>query len=222
MLLLGAKSAGELYTLERPDFYDAQANSPNPLRKWFHRTRHVNVRRMVDRHHLEGDVLDIGCGNVVWNWGNTYPVIGVDINPEALDYNLEKGRITRSVCTPVEDLHQIEDGTIGLAVCSEVIEHVPGFWKVMEEAYRVLKPGGKFIVTVPYDTTLSLWRPLFWLQCLYQGRVRGDGYYRQRCGHVNYFCPRTILMYLESAGFIHVEQFDMRRFTIFTVVQKPQ
>ncbi|KKK91391.1 hypothetical protein LCGC14_2713470, partial [marine sediment metagenome] len=33
-----AKSAGELYTLERPDFYDAQANSPNPLRKWFHRT----------------------------------------------------------------------------------------------------------------------------------------------------------------------------------------
>jgi len=219
---LKAKTAGELYTLERPDFYDAQSNSLNPLRRWFHRTRHTNVRRLVEKHHSGDRVVDVGCGNVVWNWNNTYPVIGVDINSKALEYNLAQGRIIRGVCSPVEDLHEIASGTIGLAVCSEVLEHVPGFWKVVAEVYRILRPGGKFVVTVPYDTTLSLWRPLFWLQCLYQGRVRGDEYYKLRCGHVNYFCPRTIRMYLESAGFEFVEQFDMRRFTIFTVVQKPQ
>ncbi len=211
----------KLYTLERPEFYDEQANSPNPLRRWFHRSRHLQVRRLVEKYNPERAlVIDIGCGNVVWNWNNEFNVVGVDINPEALQYNLAQGRLVRAIHASVEDIVGMEDNTANLAVCSEVIEHIPNFWDVMKEAYRVLKPGGYFIVTVPYDTTLSFWAPLFHLQCLYQGHIKKDEYYQQKCGHVNYFSPRTILMYLEAVGFRPVEQFNMKRFTIFTVVQK--
>ncbi len=210
----------ELYTLERPEFYDEQANSPNPLRRWFHRTRHLKVRHLVEKYGNSSTVVvDIGCGNVVWNWNNTFNVIGVDINAEALQYNLDQGRLIQAVHASVENI-TLESQIAGLIVCSEVIEHVPNFWDVMKEAYRLLKPGGYFIVTVPYDTALSFWAPLFHLQCLYQGYIKHDEYYKHKCGHVNYFSPRTIQMYLEAVGFIPVEQFNMKRFTIFTVVQK--
>ncbi|KKM83171.1 hypothetical protein LCGC14_1312060 [marine sediment metagenome] len=211
----------ELYMLERPDFYDEQSNSLNPLRRWFHRTRHSNVRHLVEKYASKQSIVaDIGCGNVVWNHDGQFKVVGIDINPEALQYNLERGRIVRGIVASVDSLTDLEDEAVDLVVCSEVIEHVPNFWSVIEEAYRILKPGGYFIATVPHDTTLSLWGPLFWLQCLYQGYIRQDEYYKQKCGHVNYFSPRTILMYLKASRFQLVEQFNMKRFTIFTVVQK--
>jgi SAM-dependent methyltransferase len=43
-----------------------------------------------------------------------------------------------------------EDGEFDTILCNAVLEHVPDVHGVMRELSRVLKPGGHFIVAVPY------------------------------------------------------------------------
>lgn len=52
---------------------------------------------------------------------------------------------------PSEDLHQLSfaQESFDLVLNSDVLEHVPDFEKALTETYRVLKPGGLYIFTVP-------------------------------------------------------------------------
>lgn len=42
------------------------------------------------------------------------------------------------------------DASFDVILCSEVLEHVPDALKVLDEFERLLKPGGKLIVTAPF------------------------------------------------------------------------
>jgi len=42
--------------------------------------------------------------------------------------------------------------SVSAVICLEVFEHLPAPWKAAEELYRVLKPGGRSLVTVPFMT----------------------------------------------------------------------
>ncbi len=44
---------------------------------------------------------------------------------------------------------EIPDNSQDLVVCSEVLEHVPNFEAVLEECYRILKPGSVMLISVP-------------------------------------------------------------------------
>lgn len=206
-----------MYTLERPDFYDHQAERVwNPLRRWFHRERARRIRELVGRYIGEaGEIVDLGCGNCYWNRDGVYKVTGVDINGEALAYALQRGRLWAGVVGDVRDV-PLEGGRYDGVVCSEVLEHIPDFWRVLGEARRILRDGGVLVVSVPHDTLLSLWRPLFTVQCLWEGWVKGDPYYRAWCGHVNAFSPRTVAMYMGASGF-RVVECRSNGFTVFVV-----
>lgn len=43
------------------------------------------------------------------------------------------------------------DDTFDLIICNHVLEHIPNDTRAMKELYRILKPGGKAILQVPYD-----------------------------------------------------------------------
>jgi len=45
-------------------------------------------------------------------------------------------------------------GSFDAVVAAEVIEHIPEVETALEEAARVLRPGGRLVVTVPYRETL--------------------------------------------------------------------
>jgi len=95
-------------------------------------------------------ILDAGCntgsisGELVER-GNT--VYGIDVNPEAVAIANYHG-IFAKVC-PVEKL-TFEDNFFDYCIAFELLEHLYNPEDGVKELYRVLKPGGKLIGSVPY------------------------------------------------------------------------
>jgi SAM-dependent methyltransferase len=48
-----------------------------------------------------------------------------------------------------------ETGVFGIVIANHILEHIPADVKAMKEIYRVLKPGGKAILQVPYSEKLT-------------------------------------------------------------------
>lgn len=201
------------------DFYDAQTKSLNPLRAWFHNKRFEIIRSLVNDNYKKGDIIaELACGNCNWNI-DKIPVIGVDVSKKMLEYAYKKGRISKML---VEDCEHtsLKNNSISILILAEALEHMNNPKIVLSEIYRVLKKKGIFIVSVPYDTNFSLWKPLFKIQCFFQGVILGSDYYKKECGHVNHFSPKTLIALLNKYNFKVVRLFDNKRFTIFVVAVK--
>lgn len=50
---------------------------------------------------------------------------------------------------------QIDDNSFDWIICNHVLEHIPKDTKAMSEIFRVLKPGGKALLQVPYSLILD-------------------------------------------------------------------
>jgi len=201
------------------EFYDEQARSFNPIRRWFHVNRYRIINNLVKSKFRNGmKILDLGCGSCNWNLDGM-EVFGIDLNEGLLKLAKLKKRIYDYTVAGSTD-SGVKDGSFDIVVASEVIEHIPDYGRMIDDIYRILKPAGFAVISVPFDTALSLWKYLFFLQCLFQGYILGNSYYRKWCGHVNYFSPDTIKEAFLKRGFDMDISFTMRGFTIFLVAQK--
>ncbi len=103
-------------------------------------------------------LLDIGCNTgelmqYALNLGVS-EVHGIDINRVAIDKakavfeNDDRATVTH---TSADNIPLAND-SVNFIVCSEVLEHVPSHLlpAVISEARRVIKPGGRFVITVPH------------------------------------------------------------------------
>ena len=50
---------------------------------------------------------------------------------------------------------QVDDDSFDWVICNHVLEHIPDDAKAMSELFRVLKPGGKALLQVPYSLVLD-------------------------------------------------------------------
>ncbi len=139
-------------------------------------------------------VLDLGCGA---GWftaalaGHGCAAIGVDIAERAL----ERARET----APDADLRLLGDdgtlpvghGEIDLVWCSEVIEHVPDAAGLLGEVRRVLRPGGRLLLTTPAHGPLR--RVLL-------AALRFDAHFDPLGEHVRFFTAASLRRTLEAAG----------------------
>ena len=75
-------------------------------------------------------------------------VKGIDIVPELVKKARKRGVFAE--VGEAEDLSRFKDNSMDYVVCSEVLEHLYDPLPAMKEAHRVLKEGGKYIVTVPH------------------------------------------------------------------------
>jgi len=94
-----------------------------------------------------GPVLDLGCGN------KKHPgAVGVDISPDTeADIVLDLDRV------PYEGL---DDDSFDQILCQDVLEHVAEPVRVMEELYRVARPGARIHVRTPhYSSVLAYGDP---------------------------------------------------------------
>ena len=99
------------------------------------------------------EVLDAGCGvgygTKMLAEAGASRVIGVDIAGEAVDDAiLRAGSIGEFVVGDLEQL-PFKPRSFDVAVCFEVIEHVPRRERVLDEPRRVLRPEGVLIVSSP-------------------------------------------------------------------------
>ena len=97
-------------------------------------------------------ILEIGCGtgetlSLIKSAGLCRWVGGIELSPEAaqraqgqLDWHLEGN---------VEQLEiPLEDGSIDVILCLDVLEHLVDPWKMISRLHRKIKPGGALIASI--------------------------------------------------------------------------
>lgn len=91
---------------------------------------------------LRGLVLDIGGGRGAPHddaWG-----------PEARRFRVDLSPVHRPDVRADAQRLAFRDSSADAVVMVELLEHVPSPWLVLEEAHRVLGPGGRLVGTVPF------------------------------------------------------------------------
>jgi len=99
-------------------------------------------------------VLDVGCngGTIgIHLLERNCHVNGVDIVKELVDKAKRRGIYARE--GSAEDLSFYDDNSFDFVLCGEVLENLYDPFEAVQEAYRVLKPGGKYIITVPHSSS---------------------------------------------------------------------
>lgn len=117
---------------------------------WFVARRRILLslleRNLSDETDL--DVLDTGCGGgaTMESLSRYGRVRGMEYAEEAVAYNRAHGRDV--VEGSIEEM-PFDDASFDLALALDVIEHVPDDLQALSELYRILRPGGSLLVTVP-------------------------------------------------------------------------
>jgi len=166
-----------------------------------------SLRILFERHVAPtDDCLDLGCGDGgtagLYLTEHSGSYVGVDVSEGALTLAKERGfevvRIDDASVLP------FGDASFDVVVCSEVLEHLLAPQLAAAEAFRVLRCGGRLIVTVPnaaywrdrVDALFGVWQPAG------DDRGRTEPW---RSPHIRFFRPATLRKMLLDAGFDHVE-----------------
>jgi SAM-dependent methyltransferase len=119
---------------------------------WWYRGRRRVLAAVLDRLALPADarILDAGCGsgrNMV-DLVRRGRVCGLELAPSSL-----QAAATRKVgevrAGSLEQPLPFRDGAFDLAVALDVLEHVGDDAFALRELARVVRPGGRLVVTVP-------------------------------------------------------------------------
>jgi SAM-dependent methyltransferase len=94
---------------------------------------------------LSGNLLDVGCGSKPYrSYLRVDSYAGLDIDNET---NRSRGYADFFYDGKV---FPFEDNKFDSILCSQVLEHVFNPDDFLKEVFRVLKPGGKLLLTVPF------------------------------------------------------------------------
>jgi len=95
-------------------------------------------------------ILEVGCGvGYFCELLNKYgaKVWGIDISSDSIDYC--KNNIDGEFSIGDAESLAFEDKYFEKLLCTEVLEHVKNDKKALKEMYRVLKPNGCLVMTIP-------------------------------------------------------------------------
>lgn len=162
------------------------------------------MKARLKHHLLSGhSVLDVGCGD-----GQHYGKflasivkshIGLDVSSTALRSASQFG--IKPCLWPGHESMPFKDESFDAAICIEVLEHLHNPEAVVGEMYRVLKPRGKVIVSVP---NIAYFRERL---LLLKGVFNPGGSPLTAWDapwsdpHIRFFTPRTIKMLFEKMKF---------------------
>ena len=163
--------------------------------------------RSVEAKHfgsvaMEQPILDLGCG--FGEFGSAFfeaPVAyGLDISRR--DLSLVEPGLYKGLVHADAHTMPFPDETFNTVMSVSVLEHIPDVRPVFEEIARVLKPGGRVVISMPLKDLDSymVYPPV--LRRLGLGRL-ADSYIRsvhRSFKHVNLFEPEEWLALVSEAG----------------------
>jgi ubiquinone/menaquinone biosynthesis C-methylase UbiE len=142
------------------EIYRSEADQPILDWQWFEPClRNINAIILQYLPRRGSKALDVGCGTgrVAFELAaNGFKVDAVDIEPRVIELakRIAAARNETNcnfrVCD-FRDQNGVTSEDYDLVVCSEVLEHVADYEHIHEMIYRSVKPGGRVIITVPYD-----------------------------------------------------------------------
>ncbi len=100
------------------------------------------LRKFLEEHATKSEVLEIGGGRV--NTNHSYE----DIFPNRHTFDIDPKRNPDTI----GDAHDLpfNDCSFENILCTEVLEHLHSPWVAITEMHRVLKPGGRLILTTRF------------------------------------------------------------------------
>ena len=113
------------------------------------------IQKKMPRY-TNGRILDLGCGSGIYYQQlkqKNNLVDGIDI----ADHSIELCKIRGyNLCLKADAIDlPFENNTYDFVFSTEVIEHIENFNKMLQEVHRILKPGGRMILTTTnYSTSL--------------------------------------------------------------------
>lgn len=176
------------------DYYEV-ATSRNLIQKIWHESRWQVLSELLDSRAKR--ILDLGCasGHFTFRMQSFLPkasVIGVDVYEPFIQLFREKYPELDCVCADAGSL-PFEDHSFDTVVLSEVLDHVVDPKLVLFEIKRILRDGGKLIVSLD-ELSLAfrvLW--FFWIRTN-PGRV-------WQGAHLHHFNIDSFEKLLISSGF---------------------
>jgi SAM-dependent methyltransferase len=118
-------------------------------RRLFHETiADYAIRDVLLRHaeDIQGRVLDLGCGDQPyksWFHGNVTGWLGLDWPDGGHPRGCGADLVGDALALP------FKEESFDTVVCTQVLEHVPEPLTLLCEAGRVLRPGGRLVLTAP-------------------------------------------------------------------------
>ncbi|MGH9142270.1 MAG: class I SAM-dependent methyltransferase, partial [Vicinamibacterales bacterium] len=103
------------------------------------------------------DILEVGCGEGMMFSGTGIQPVQMDVSVTRVSRAVGRGRWL--LCADGYDL-PFAGQSFEAVLLVAVLEHTSEPWRLLAEAHRVLKPGGKIVVVVPNDWTMSVGRLL--------------------------------------------------------------
>lgn len=97
----------------------------------------------ISKLFLNGKILDLG-GNKKSGYqeliGGQHKIttVNIDINTDS------------DLVFDIENFFPLSSESFDCVICFNVLEHIFDYKNVLDESFRVLKPGGKFIITTPF------------------------------------------------------------------------
>ncbi|MHB9155915.1 MAG: class I SAM-dependent methyltransferase [Endomicrobiales bacterium] len=102
----------------------------------------VKTKEMIARY-ASGKTLDAGAGKLAWR------TCLEKFSTEYVSVDKHKEHPELSLCCDISAL-PFAGGEFDTVFCAQVLEHTPDPAAVLRELHRVLKPGGRLILSVPH------------------------------------------------------------------------
>ena len=119
------------------------------LETLFHRYRCKETLKLVNEIEPKGHLLDVGCGTGLITRFLPPGTVALDLNPRNLQKAKQYAGQARFILCDAEGMVPLRDQSLDVAVCTETLEHLIYPSHAVKEIFRVLKPNGFLVGSVP-------------------------------------------------------------------------
>jgi 2-polyprenyl-3-methyl-5-hydroxy-6-metoxy-1,4-benzoquinol methylase len=160
----------------------------------------VRLEFLLARVQAGESVLDVGCGEGTFTAELTAAGVhgvGIDVAEEPLRRARAAYRGVDVRLVDARGLWPFVDASFDAVWAGEVIEHVADTAGWLSEVRRVLRPGGRLLVSTPNHSRLAVLRLALSARAF-------DAHFDPRSDHLRFYTRRTLISLLENFGFQEV------------------